>query len=112
MSSANDINFQGRPEFELLVRLLSPRGADDQVRGLLARGPNWDRLAALAAHHRVLPHVYAALGGRFRDLVPAGALRRLEGEAAATARRNLMLTGRLLRLLALLAEAGVEAVPF
>ena len=112
MSPASGISFDARPEFDLLVRLLSPQGGEERARELLGNGLDWERLAVLAGHHKVLPHVYVALGGRLRELVPAEALRRLEEEVGANARRNLMLSGRLLKLLALLAAAGVEAVPF
>src|SRR5215207_3754046 len=112
MSPASGIAPDAPLEFRLLLGLLSPRGGGAETRELLARPPDWERVVRLAGRHKVLPHVYRALREGFRDSAPAEALQRLEDEAGANARRNLMLTGRLLKLLTLLAAAGVEAVPF
>lgn len=112
MSPASGINFDAPPEFGLLLRLLSRREQPEEARGVFDRGVDWGRLVALALHHKVAAQLYAALGGELRGYVPAEALKQLEGQVRGNARRNLLLTSRLLKLLALLDAEGIRAVPF
>ncbi len=112
MPSASGIAIQAPSGFALLLRLLSPREKAEGARAIINSGVDWGRLVRLAAHHKVLAQLYAALGGELRDYVPEEAFEHLEGQAQGNARRNLLLTAKLLKLLALLDAGGVRAVPF
>jgi hypothetical protein len=112
MSPASDIKPDAPREFELLLRLLSQRGEVEGLRESLKRVADWDRLFRLASRHKVLAQLYAALAGELRDEVPGVAFGELEVLVRDNARRNLLFTARLLKLLELLADEGVEAVPF
>src|SRR5215208_1100208 len=102
MSPASGTIHEAPPEFALLLRLLSPRGQAGGAREVIGGGGvDWGRLVRLAVHHKVLAQLHAALGGEFRDYVPEEAFRRLGGRAHDNARRNLLLTAKLLKLLSL-----------
>lgn len=112
MSPASGISFGAPPEFKLLLRLLSRQERAEGARPLLNSAPDCGQLVRLAAHHKVLAQLYAALSGELRDYVPDEVFAQLEGQVQENARRNLLLTARLLKLLALFDAKGVKAVPF
>ena len=112
MSPASGITLEASPEFALLLHLLSPQGKAEGARAIINSGVDWVGLVRLAVHHKLLAQLHAALGGEFRDYVPEEAFEHLEGQAQDNARRNLLLTAKLLKLLALLGDGGVKAVPF
>jgi hypothetical protein len=112
MSPASGIASNAPPEFALLLHLLSPREKAEGARAIINSGVDWGRLVRLAAHHKVLGQLYAALGGELRGHIPEEALKHLEVQVQGNARRNLLLTAKLLKLLALLDAEGIRAVPF
>lgn len=97
---------------ELLLRLLRPAGGSEPgARPLLERAPDWDYLIRLAERHRVVP----ALSGRlaaFAGEVPEQHVAGLRRRARSVSFTNLALTGKLLRLLALLRERDIPAIPY
>src|SRR5215207_7938277 len=112
MSPASGITSAAPPEFALLLRLLSPQEKPEGARAIINGGVDWGRLVTLAAYHKVLAQLYTALGGELRSCVPEDALKHLEGRVQDNARRNLLLTAKLLKLLALFEAEGIKAVPF
>jgi hypothetical protein len=112
MTPAAGITFEAPTEFALLLRLLSPQDKAGGAREVIYSGVDWERLVRLAVHHKVLAQLYAVLGSELRDYVPAEAFQHLEEQAHDNARRNLLLTAKLLKLLALFGAEGIRAVPF
>lgn len=84
--------------------------AAEECRRLCALEIDWDRLLSLAARHRVHPHIWRAL--RNCPHVPAPVRQHLEGRCHDVARRNLLLTGKLLRILDRLESHGIRAVAY
>jgi hypothetical protein len=112
MSPASGNTIGAPPEFALLLRLLSPREETEGAREVISGGVDWGRLVELAIHHKVLALLYAGLDGELRDYVPEEPLKYLEGQVRHNARRNLLLTAKLLKLLARFDAEGIRAVPF
>ena len=103
----------GSPEQEVILSALrTGRGWEDRVRESLRREPDWDILRRTAGDHGVLPFLYARLKEAAQDLVPQAEMDRWKGLYQANARRNLVLTARLLKVLRVFEEHGIRAVPF
>ena len=104
-----------RPEARLL--LLCARSHIDaqtaeQVKTLLRLDLDWEYLASKAHQHCVTPLVYQTLDTVCRLGVPKDAFARLRSLVQDNARFNLYRTAELVRLLGLLRDAGISAVPF
>ena len=96
----------------ILSALRVDRGWEDRVRESLRREPDWDLLRRTAADHGVLPFLYARLKETAQDLAPQAEMERWKGLYQANARRNLVLTARLLKVLRVFEEHGIRAVPY
>jgi hypothetical protein len=81
------------------------------LRALAARA-DWDRVLDLAARHGLRPLLHRHASRACPDLVPADRLARLRDYFQKNGAFNLLLTGKLLQLLAVLGEHGVAAMPF
>lgn len=73
---------------------------------------DWKAVLSLAARHRVRPLLYESLAAGKLANVPASVMRELKDFTAANAHRNLLLVGKLLKLLDLLQSHGITAAPF
>lgn len=86
--------------------------AASRIRALLEESLDWDRLWVMALAQGVGPLLYRSL----RQVAPEGApprvLEELRAYVRSNARRNLVLTSRLLRVLAAFRDGGVRAIPF
>ena len=101
------------PEQEvILAALRTGRGWEDRVRESLRREPDWEILRRTAVDHGVLPFLYVRLKEAAPDRVPQTEMDRWKGMYQANARRNLVLTARLLKVLRVFEEHGIRAVPF
>ena len=83
----------------------------DRIRALASGPVEWECLAAAASAHGVLPLLYRALKTACPDAIPQPAADRLRDLAHACACRNAFLAGELRRVMGLLGESGVAAVP-
>ncbi len=83
----------------------------EKIRGLLKHQLDWDYVLRKAREHRIMPLVCRSLDA-FPEAVPKEILHRLQSDFFAHARRNLFFTGELLKLLALMEEHGISAVPY
>ena len=101
-----------KPEMELLLCCAGSRWEADGARraqGLLRGTLDGPRLLHLAESHGLLPWSYV----RLKTLeTPGDLLASWELRVRENTQHNLNLTGELLTLLALLAEAGIPAVPY
>jgi hypothetical protein len=102
-------------EAELL--LLCARSSQDlettkRVRALLQKDLDWTHLLRMALEHRVTPLLYWNLNAICQENVPETALDQLRTNFRANSRRNLFLTGELLRLLNALKAREVAAIPY
>jgi hypothetical protein len=106
---------QASPEVEVLLRLARVRPcADDAARvGALTAGPfDWDALFALARHHRVSCLVHHGLQTTGPHPVPAAVRDHFRDCRREAAHRQLVLAGRLLRLLRGFRDEGLAAVAY
>jgi hypothetical protein len=100
-----------QPETELLVLCASPaRTAQNHARiGELVEGPiDWALLHERADAHRLIPLLYTTL----QELRPADVSASLAADFRDSARKSLLLTAELIRVLDLLQSEGIEALPF
>ena len=103
----------GSPEEEVILSALrTGRGWEERVREALGREPDWDILRRTAVDHGVLPFLYSRLKEAAPDRVPQAEMDRWKGMYQANARRNLVLTARLLKVLRVFEEHGIRAVPY
>src|SRR5882672_6120806 len=104
-----------RSEHELLIcaaRRALDEGMAKRLRQLLRSDLDWEYLVAMAHNHCLTPLLYFHLNAVGQSLVPRNVMSRLEGANYRNTRANLFLTGELLRVLKLLEEDGIRAVPF
>lgn len=100
------------PEQEVILSALrAGRGWEERVRESLRREPDWDILRRTAGVHGLLPFLYSRLKEAAQDLVPQAEMARWKGLYQANARRNLVMTARLLKVLKVFEAHGIRAVP-
>jgi Uncharacterised nucleotidyltransferase len=103
-------------EHELLLlcaRTFVGSQAEAQIAQLLHQDIDWDFLIKTAHQHRVLPLLYRRLTrGGFDSLPPETAMSRLRSAFQANARRNLLLTAELFRVMDTLSANGIPSIPY
>lgn len=104
-----------RSDFELL--LCCARTSQDpvdsaRIQTLLRKGIDWEYVLPLAERHGIAPLLYWNLNATCPDAVPANVMARLRDHFHANGRRNLVLTGELLKILDALEERNVAAIPY
>ena len=82
------------------------------ARALSSNGVDWDDLLRQAARHAITPSLYRFLHDVCPDTVPQEILNSLRQSVWDNTRRNLKLTGELVRILDLFAAQGISAIPF
>ncbi|MBA3474629.1 MAG: nucleotidyltransferase family protein [Rubrobacter sp.] len=104
-----------RPEIELLLLYarthIDPETAI-RIEALLQKYIDWDYLIETAREHGMMPLLYWNLNATCPEAVPNGTLDQLRDRFQKNARRNVFMTGELLRLLNLFETHGISAVPF
>lgn len=108
-------NSGGLHPFELLVacaRTHLDQGNEARLVAVAQRVTCWDSIVTMAHKHGLLPLLYRHIHATCLDIVPRPVMDELAARARDLARRNLRMTAELIRLLGLLEEAGVAAVPF
>ena len=86
--------------------------ARQRVKEILVTPINWDELFIFGRRHGLLPLFYVQLTKIAPAQVPPAELARLKQHYQENAARNLLLTTELLRLLASLEAAGIDAIPY
>lgn len=103
------------PEAELLL-CCAQIGEDSEravrIRALLHKEIDWPYLLRTARAHGMMPLLYWHLNTNYLDVVPKTAMDELRQRFQDNARRNLFLTGELLRLLNLFEAQGIPTVPY
>jgi hypothetical protein len=83
-----------------------------ELRGVVGGDCDWAGIVERSRYHRVFPLLYANLKKHLPERVPADILERLKGQVVQNGMRNLSLLGRLIAVVALLRQNGVEALAF
>ncbi len=104
-----------RPEHELLLLCVGPvesRELHNRVRHLASNDLDWDYLFRLARRHAVVSLVFNRLQLSAAEVVPANHLLKFRQYFQENAARNVLLTAELGRLIKVLADHGIEAIPY
>ncbi len=104
-----------RPEHELLLLCVGPvesRELHNRVRHLASNDLDWDYLFRLARRHAVVSLVFNRLQLSAAEVVPANHLLEFRQYFQENAARNVLLTAELGRLIKVLADHGIEAIPY
>lgn len=103
------------PEAELLLCCIRPRPFQaivERVRSLLQGDIDWNSLLRLAEKHRVVPFLYHGLKGVCLEAVPIEIASTLRTRFLENARKNLILTTELLRLLEIFKTEEIAIIPY
>lgn len=114
MSTSTSFTYSN-PEAELLVhcaRLEIDSNRAKRIQALVGPDLNWTRLFQMAQRHALIPLLYFQLNKFGRDQVPADRLKELRERFQSNSALNVLLTGEMLRVLALFEQHGIPAVPY
>ena len=104
-----------RPELELLLCCARTRldvVRSERVRALIGGGIDWERLLRMAGQHGLTPLLHRHLGAPGTDVCPPAIMDRLRVNFAENTRRNLFMTGELLKVLARARERGLSLIAY
>lgn len=104
---------QFTPEQELLLwSIRVDHTRDDRIEEILSDGVDWNYVRETAIKHGIIPLLYKRLKEKMGHLVPPDELSVLRTLFMANAVKNLRMTQQLTKVLDLLANAGIQAMPF
>ena len=109
------LSHTNRPEDELLLccaRTNANPQIVERIRDLFRSKIDWDYFFKLARRHSLVPLAYVQLDRHASDLVPGEVLQLFKRHYQENAARNLLLTAELCHLINLLADSGIEAIPY
>jgi hypothetical protein len=104
-----------RPEIELLLccaRTYIDFETAKRIKILLKKDIDWDYLIQTALWHGVIPLLYSSLNTTCPEAVPTTRLTQLRNYFYTNVRRNLFLTGQLIKVLNLFEANGIPAIPY
>ncbi|MGI2905511.1 nucleotidyltransferase domain-containing protein [Tolypothrix sp. VBCCA 56010] len=104
-----------RPEVELLLSCARTQIDDERaqrIKSLVKEDIDWQYLIATACRHKLMPLLYNSLNKICANAVPEKAFKELRELFQRNAQRNLFLSGELLKILGLLKERGIVALPY
>lgn len=84
----------------------------DKIISLINEDMDWDYLIKIASRHRLKPLLYHNLNSVCPDNVPEDVLGELREYFNSNVRKNLLMTGELIKILKLLESEGITAVPY
>jgi Uncharacterised nucleotidyltransferase len=102
-------------EFHLLLLCARTRVEPqqrEQIRALALKQLDWEFILAKAHPHALIPLLYRNLSECCADLVPSAVLQQLEADNKVNAERNWRNTAEIIRVLRLLKDTGISAVPY
>ena len=103
------------PEIDLLLCCarthITPEIAE-HIHSLVQQDIDWEYLLKTSLDHRVMPLLYRSLKKTCPEEIPEETLTQLQSYYLTNAKRNLILTGRLLEILNLFNNNNILAVPF
>jgi hypothetical protein len=106
---------QARVEDELILwcsRAQADEKTSDRIRALLKNEIDWSYLKKRGRWHGTMPLLYLNVNRACEGEVSEDLCRRLKDDYVATSRRNLILTGELIKLLRLFDAHGIPTIPY
>jgi hypothetical protein len=104
-----------RPEEELILccsRTVIDSEYADRIKALLNERIDWSYVYQTALRHGVMPFLYKSIENTCPEAVPKSTMDQLREQYHANSRRNLFLTGELIKILHLFEKHKIKAVPF
>lgn len=105
-----------RPEMQLILCCARTHMDDsnaERIKTLIKTADlDWQDVINNAYKHGLMPLLYTNLNANAKEFVPEDAFNQLRSLFYTNAQRSLMLTGELLKILRLLQENGISAVPY
>jgi hypothetical protein len=83
-----------------------------KLRELSCNALNWEHLFEIASYHRVFPLLYHNIKKHIPNAIPDDVRNRLRDMVVRNGAKNLFMLSRLISILALLKEQGIQAVSF
>ena len=102
-------------ELQLLLacaRVNIDAGQREHIQHLIAAGPDWNRLVLTARRHGLCVLLHRTLRAVSHEQVPSAVMEQLTALAGNYRSRNLMLVAELLRIVTILENAGIDAIPY
>jgi hypothetical protein len=101
---------------EVVDLLICCAGVDPEkgpkLEALISKGVDWNLVIEQGQRHDILPLLYWSLKTHCPDKVPDPIMKELGEFFHANARKNLFAISELLRILVILVEQGIKAIPF
>lgn len=107
--------FTLKPEDQLLLYCSHSQVQEelkDKISFLVNNELNWDHIMDMATQHRLRPLLYYNLNSICPDEIPENVLMDLKEFYQANVRKNLMLTGELVKVMGLLEDNGIKAFTY
>ena len=101
-------------ELQLLLacaRVNIDTGQREHIQHLIAAGPDWNRLVLTARRHGLCVLLHRTVCAVNHEQVPSAVMGQLTALASNYRSRNLMLVAELLRIMAILENAGIDTTP-
>ena len=102
-------------EFQLLMacaRVTIDTDQREHIQQLMAAGPDWNRLVLAARRHGLCLLLHRSLCVVNQERVPSAIIEQLTTLTTNYRRRNLVLVTELLRVVAILEDAGIGVIPY
>jgi Uncharacterised nucleotidyltransferase len=84
----------------------------ERIKILIKQELDWDYLIQIAYGHGLILLLYTNLNTIAKEIIPETAFNQIRSLFYANAQRNMLLTGELVKILRLLQEHGISAVPY
>ncbi|MGB9937080.1 MAG: nucleotidyltransferase domain-containing protein [Methanobacterium sp.] len=111
----SEIDFKLRKEDKLLLycaRTNVEPEIEEKIVSIVRGEVDWDYLMKMGTRHRLRPLLYHNLNSICPEMVPESVLSELKDFFNANVRKNLMMTGELIKILELLKDEGIDAIPY
>ena len=84
----------------------------DKIHSYINEDLDWQYLAQMASIHRLTPLLYHNLNSFCSDVIPEDFLHKLKDHFNLNVRKNLMMTGELIKILDILNYNKIDAIPY
>jgi hypothetical protein len=111
--SLNSLRFKKEEQLLLLCSRVEMQESDlKTLRELSCNALNWEHLFQLAVYHRVFPLLYHNIKKHIPNAILDDVRKRLKDMVVRNGAKNLFMLSRLISILALLKEHGIQALSF
>ena len=108
-------NFKIHPEDELVIccaRIIMDLKTKEKIVSIIHEDLDWQHVIQLASMHKLIPLLYHNLNSICPEMVPGDVLGELKDYYHANVRKNLLLTGELIKITNLLNLNGINSFTY